>query len=1031
MSTEKKTHWRSWEDRNGGPPESRPARPGEVDLSQFSRRGFLETSGFALFLSALAGCSRQPARTALVPVKQVSGAVPGKTNHYASVCQACPAGCGMLVRCRDGRPIKLEGNPDHPLSRGGLCAVGQASVLELYDSLRLSAPLAGGKPADWKRVDREITAALEKIRTGGGAVRFLTGTTTSPTRRAMIERFLKPFADGRHVVYDPLSSSAILAAHERTHGAAVLPHYRLEKAEVIVSFDADFLGTWISPVEHTAAYHAQRAPHEESAEMSYHVQFESRLSLTGSKADRRICLRPDEIGLVMSHLAIRIAKKADQPLEVQDLAASPVPDDLLDELAERLWHAKGKSLVLCGCQDEDTQTVCNLLNELLGAYGTTIDLDRPSLQRQGRAEQLAELADEIRGGKIAALFLADVNPVYDLADGTELVEAIRKIPLVVSFANTADETAETARYVCPEGHPLETWGDAEPVAGLVSICQPSIRPLGKIRSLPASLATWMGSPRSDLQIVRDQWKTQIYPRAAGDTPFPTFWDRVLHDGFVEVKHEPAQPKTFDATAVHLNVPSPDVHSGSFTLVVYPKVGILDGRHAHNPWLQELPDPITKATWDNYACLSPATAAKLGVRDGDVVRITSSGQKGEAVSIELPVLVQPGQHDQVVAVALGYGSKATERFAGIGPKWIEGRSSLGPNGRVGTSVAPLLPGGSGVTLTHTGRHHALACTQQHPDITVPTHLATPGAERRPMIEETTLAAFHEDPHSGAHSHHHFEGELWVDDHTYRGHHWAMAIDLSKCTGCSACVIACQAENNVPVVGKDEVRRSREMHWIRIDRYYSENGEGGVDVAHQPMMCHHCDNAPCETVCPVLATAHSSEGLNQQVYNRCVGTRYCANNCPYKVRRFNWFEYAREDKLQNASLNPDITVRSRGVMEKCSLCVQRIQEAKIEAKRRGEPVADGAIQLACQQSCPAHAIVFGDLNNPESEISKLVAGPRTYQVLGELNVRPAVHYLRLVRNRDTSRSRLPSGTSPDKSHSASGTSPLRRETEPTHV
>ena len=1009
--TEKKKYWRSWEDRNGGSPEDRPARPGEIDLSQFSRRGFLETSGFALFLSALAGCSRQSARTALMPVKQAAGAVPGKANHYASVCQACPAGCGMLVKCRDGRPIKLEGNPDHPLSRGGLCAVGQASVLELYDSLRLSAPLIGGEPVDWKRVDREVTAALGKIRQSGGAIRFLTGTTTSPTRRAMIERFLQDFADARHVVYDPLSGSAILAAHQRTHGIAVLPHYRLDQAEVIASFDADFLGTWISPVEYAAAYQAGRVPSEQSAAMAYHVQFEPRMSLTGSKADRRECVRPEEIGLIMSHLATRIAKKAGAkgvgslfPSRAEGLPETLKPlaetekdsRPLLDELAERLWQAKGKSLVLCGSQDESAQTVCNLLNELLGAYGKTIDIERPSLQRQGRSSQLAELVEEIRGGKISALFIADVNPVYDLPGGAALAEAIRKIPLVVSFANTADETAETARYVCPEGHPLETWGDAEPVGGLVSVCQPTIRPLGKTRSLPASLASWMGSPRSDLQIVRDHWKTHIYPRAADQAAFPAFWDRVLHDGFVEVKHESPQAKPFDMAAAKLETSAPEANNESFSLVLYPKVGMLDGRHAHNPWLQELPDPITKATWDNYACLSPATAARLGLGDGDVVRITVGAGEGEAASIDLPALVQPGQHDQVVAVAIGYGSKATERFAGIGPQWIKGRSSLGPNGRVGTSVAPLAAG-SRVTLAATGEHHPLACTQRHHEITVPKHLATPGTERRPVIEETTLAAFHQDPHSGAHAHHHFDGDLWVDDHAYRGHHWALAIDLSKCTGCSACVIACQAENNVPLVGKDEVRRSREMHWIRIDRYYSENGEGGVDVAHQPMMCHHCDNAPCETVCPVLATAHSSEGLNQQVYNRCVGTRYCANNCPYKVRRFNWFEYAREDKLQNAALNPDITVRSRGVMEKCSLCVQRIQEAKIEAKRQGQPVPDGAIQPACQQSCPAKAIVFGDLNNPESEVSKLVAGPRTYQVLSELNVRPAVHYLRLVRNR----------------------------------
>jgi molybdopterin-containing oxidoreductase family iron-sulfur binding subunit len=449
--------------------------------------------------------------------------------------------------------------------------------------------------------------------------------------------------------------------------------------------------------------------------------------------------------------------------------------------------------------------------------------------------------------------------------------------------------------------------------------------------------------------------------------------------------------------------------GTYSLILYSKVGMPDASHAYNPWLHELPDPISKVTWDNYVCLSPALAAGLGVGDGDVVRLETGAGGDRPGELELPAFVQPGQHDRVVAVALGYGSLLSERFANIGPPWLQAGPTVGPDGLVGKNAARFLAwiGGSlrfgldGVRLTKTGRHQPLASTQSYHQVAVPQHLTLPGQERRPIIRETTLAAYRQEPAPATISRTAMGGpalpgateDLWPADHPLTRPHWGMVIDLNACTGCSACVVACQVENNIPVVGKDEVRRQREMHWLRIDRYYTER-DGGVDVAHQPMLCQHCGNAPCEVVCPVLATVHSDEGLNQQVYNRCVGTRYCANNCPYKVRRFNWFDYAHDDRLQNLVLNPDVTVRSRGVMEKCTFCVQRIEEAKREAR---QPLRDGALQTACQQSCPAQAIVFGNLNDPTSRVARLAVGPRSYQVLGELNIRPSVSYLSLVRNR----------------------------------
>ena len=1004
---------------------------GDNKKHDWSRREFLEASGFGLFLSALAGCSRTPVQNAFGYIQQPEGAVPGRSDWYASVCGACPAGCGLLVKNRDGRPIKLEGNPKHPLSQGGLCAAGQAAVLGLYDSQRLQSPLIAGKPATWDQVDQEIWARLKDIRDQGGAVRFLSETIISPTKRAMIRRFLegearpsnsteqpakdgehwKGFADVRHVIYDPLSSSAILDAYQRTHGTRILPQYRLDKADVIVSLDADFLGTWISPVAFTTQYQRGRVPEGKPAGMSHHVQFESRMSLTGSNADERFRVLPGELGLILSHLAVRLAQTRDVPLEKAELGQTPVPAAVLDHLAQRLWQSRGRSLVLCGSQDVHVQVLANFVNHLLDAYGATILLDRPAYSRQGDDRQLSALLGEIREGKVAALFIAGVNPVYELPAGEDLKGHLQQIPLVVSFGGHPDETAVMAHYVCPESHFLESWGDAEPAAGVVSVVQPALRPLGNTRTLTESLAAWMSQPRSAYELVQQHWEEAIYPRRENnkedtkENSFQSFWDETLERGYAELKADVPAVRNFERATVQLDEYAPERPADDFTLVLYPTIALLDGRHALNPWLQELPDPVTKVTWDNYACLSPATAAGLGVEDGDVIRIGTGAHDGEPHGLELPVLIQPGQHDRVVAVALGYGRQGTERFAKIAPVWIEARPLVGPNGLVGTNAAPWLAWEagvlryqrSGITLTKTGRRRALACTQRHHEITVPERLATPGAHRRPMIEETTLTAYRENPQPGGETRSEHDAGLWPDDHPYAGKRWGMAIDLARCTGCSACVVACQAENNVPVVGRDEVRRSREMHWIRIDRYYSDATDR-VDTAHQPMLCHHCANAPCENVCPVLATVHSEDGLSQQIYNRCVGTRYCANNCPYKVRRFNWFRYARDDQRENLVLNPDVTVRSRGVMEKCSFCVSGFRRRGWRRSDSGAKLADGDIEPACQQSCPAQAIVFGDLNDPQSRVSQLVASPRYYQVLAELNIRPAIGYLRRVRNRE---------------------------------
>ena len=1001
-------YWKSWEE---GPGASQLVQissdefpePLDRPAEQFSRRSFLKAAGFTAAVATLsAGCSHAPVEKAIPYLIQPEEIVPSVSYFYATTCGGCSAGCGVLAKNRDGRPIKLEGNPDHPISRGGLCAVGQASLLGLYDSRRLKEPHLDGKAASWEELDRQIIAQLDAIRRSGASIRLLSGTILSPTLNAQIKKFLGQFHDFRHIVYDALSNSAILDAHQETHGERLLPHFRFDKADVIVSFDADFLGTWISPVEFTRDYAAGRRLDTKPPRMSYHAQFESRLSVTGAKADCRVRVSPQELGESMARLASRLALFSGTPFPLAVNDSTGPQDAVLEDLAKKLWRARGRSLVLCGLQDVHLQLLTNYMNELLGNYGSTLDVARPSLQKSGNDRELQVLLDELNAGKVAALFLYGVNPVYSLPHGSQLAEWISKVPLVVSFADRVDETSAIARFVCPDHHPLESWSDAEPVLGHVSLFQPAIHPLGQTRAALESLSIWGGQPKTAYDAVRDSWRENIFPRVRSAGDFQTFWDRSVEAGFTVRSTEPPKTTRPKTTALRDVTKTPPA-SGKFSLVLYPKVAMLDGHHAENPWLQELPDPISKVTWDNYACLSPKAGQQLGLAEGDVIRLETDAPSTASTALELPVFIQPGQHDQVIAVALGYGSKGTERFSNIGPKWIFGRPDVGEDGRVGKNTSPLLSFKDGilqyfrenVSIRKTGKRHLLASTQTHHSLTLPENVPLLGGKRREIVRETTVSALVAHAKSPSAQPSKANG-LWPADHAYTGHRWAMAIDLTTCTGCSSCVVACQAENNIPVVGKDEVLRHREMHWMRIDRYYS--GQDEVDVLHHPMLCQQCDNAPCETVCPVLATVHSGEGLNQQIYNRCVGTRYCANNCPYKTRRFNWFNYMRDDVLQNLALNPDVTVRSRGVMEKCSFCVQRIEAARIEARRHDKPIADGQIQTACQQSCPAQALVFGDLNDPNSRVAKLTQDQRRFGVLEEFNFRPSVNYLALVRNRE---------------------------------
>jgi len=1003
----KRRYWRGIEEREGSaefratlksefpaPPKARaPAQSPE--LEQPHRRSFLVAAGFSIGGGVLASSCQRGAEERLVPLLRADEqGTPGKTYRYATTCGGCSAGCGVLGKTRDGRPILIEGNPDHPLSRGGVCAVGQASLLGLYDSQRLDRPRRAGQPLEREPFERELLQRLESVAQGGAY--FLTGTITSPSTEAAIARFMERFPGGTHVRYDALSCSAILEAHERTFGERVLPHYSFERARLIVGFDADFLGTWISPVEFTKAYTAGRSLQDGAAAFCRHVQFESRVSLTGSNADRRVPLGPEDAARALVRLAALLAEKAGEtvPENARQVAVDPPLEHELRALVAELWEARGHSLVVCGTNDVALQCVTNFVNRVLGNYGNTLDIAAPSLQASGDDRALAELLARMQSGGVKALFIAGANPAYDLPQAQEFRAALAGVELTVCFAEHLDETAELCEFVAPLPHYLEAWNDAEVVSGLVSLAQPVTAATGEVSTLRETLARWSGDARTDHELLRAYWQAQLFPLQRGEASFDAFWNRTLQDGFARIERAPVAPGSVWHGAFEWPASASPRAAGALALVLYPKVGMLDGRHALNPWLHELPDPVTKAVWDNYVCLAPALATHLGIEQGDVVRVRAAGSAvtGNGIELELPTLIQPGQAPEVVAIAVGYGRKGTDRFQGIGPNWIFKQDTVADGGVVGRNAFALGACGS-VVLEPTGKKAHIAQTQTHHTLSEPEEL---GGRVRDHVHETTLAAYRQDPASG-NPREPEAPQLWKDDHPYKEHHWGLAIDLNRCTGCSACLIGCQSENNVPVVGKDEVYRRREMHWIRIDRYYAGD-DAHVEVVHQPVMCQHCDNAPCESVCPTLATVHSSEGLNQQVYNRCVGTRYCANNCPFKVRRFNWFEYWTEEKRENLALNPDVATRSRGVMEKCSMCIQRIQEAKAESVRNGVPLRDGDIQTACQQSCPGDAIVFGDRNDPSSRLAKLAADPRHYHLLENMNLRPGVGYLTKVRDRE---------------------------------
>jgi len=947
-----------------------------VETTPTGRRDFLKLFGFAIASAAVLNSCEQPVRKAIPYLIKPDEVTPGIANYYASTFFDGNDFCSILVKVRDGRPIKIEGNMLSSVTKGGTSARVQASILSLYDTARYRNPMISGNETSWEQADAEITEELKRIKEKNGTIAIVTPTINSPSTLAVVEEFKKAYPTTRHIQYDAVSANGMSLANKEVFGREVIPSYHFEKAKIIVGFGADFLGSWLMPVEYTKQYSSGRKLENGSTEMSYHIHFEAGLSLTGSNADKRVIVKNSQQKLVLANLYNQIASK--EGLELINSPSSPIDTG---NLAEKLLKNKGESLIVCGSNDVETQLIVNAINYALGNYGTTIDFNTPLNLKKGKDSEMAVLTEELNQGKIAGLILYGVNPVYDFYDGESFLSGIKKVDLSVSIPNLKDETAEECKYLCPDHYSLEAWNDYEIKPGYYSLAQPAIRPLFKTRAVQESLLKWIGTETDYLDYIKSYWEENIYPASGFEWSFYNFWVKSLQDGVFEKPDSKMDEIHYKAPLFSEIKSSED---NELELDLYQNVNVGDGRQANNPWLQELPDPISKITWDNYASISMRLAEEMSLEEGNLIKINDD--------IILPVLVQPGQEYKTISVALGYG----RGHAGIVAEGV------GDNGYrlVHFNGQTRLYSETRIQVEKTDGKHEFARTQTHHSM-----------EGRAIIRETTLTEYREKPNAGNELHEEIEKHhtSLYKAREFKGHHWGMAVDLNSCVGCNACVVACSSENNVPVVGKEQVKMAREMHWIRIDRYYSGDLEN-PEVVRQPVMCQHCDNAPCENVCPVGATTNSKEGINQMAYNRCIGTRYCNNNCPYKVRRFNFRDYNGADSipfntydpegmtvdLRRMVLNPDVVVRAKGVIEKCSLCVQRIQEKKLNAKLENRMLEDGEIIPACAQACPADAIVFGDMNNEESKINKFFKNPRNYHLLEELHTLPSVGYLTKVRN-----------------------------------
>jgi molybdopterin-containing oxidoreductase family iron-sulfur binding subunit len=938
-----------------------------------SRRDFLKVFGFSFASAAiLAGCKR-PVQNAIPYVIQPPEITPGKSLYYATSFYDGHEYSGILVKTRDGRPLKIEGNILSAFNKEGTTARVQASVLSLYDDARLKYPTGNNLPVEWDTIDKQIISELARINLAGGDIVLLTSSIISPTTIKLINQFGATFKNFKWVQYDAVSYSAILEANSLCFGKAVIPDYHFRNARLVVSINADFLGTWISPVHFISGYVSRRKLNNGEKDMLGHIHFESGMSLTGSNADIRKKIKPSEEKILLVDLYNKIADKTG----ADKFPGLPFKEDLT-ELADNLIALKGRSIVVSGTNNVDIQIIVNGINTLLGNYTDCIDLNNNLNIASGIDSKMENLVNDLNTGKVKALLMYNVNPVYDYPGSNKFLNGLKNTELTVNMAVSLNETVGKGKYECPVHHYLESWDDAEIIPGQLSLSQPCINPLFDTRSFQDSLLKWSGSSILYHDYLIANWEKEFFPHS-DISDFRSFWDMSLRNGVFSYNIPDNKPVLFKKEILSRAIGTlENIPASGFEIVISESVALGTGMHANNPWLMELPDPVLRQCWENVASISISDAEKLYIQTGTMIKLTDG--------LILPAFIQPGQAEGTISVSLGYG------HTNSGPVCDNIGVNLYPFVRI--SEGNRMYGFAVDRLENTLKESQLALTQVHYSM-----------EGRPIVRDTGFSKYKNNPSSGNEIHKEFESthKTLYPDVKHTGFHWGLAIDLNSCVGCNSCVIACQAENNIPVVGKEEVIRRRIMHWIKIDRYYSDAPDN-PKVYFQPLACQHCDNAPCENVCPVSATTHSSEGLNQVTYNRCIGTKYCINNCPYKVRRFNWYRYTNNkafdfntaSDLGKMVLNPDVTVRERGVVEKCSFCVQRIQEKKLQAKLENRTLNDNEIKTACMQACPSEAIVFGNLNDPDSKVSRLFSDPRCYHLLEELHTLPNTGYLTKVWN-----------------------------------
>ncbi|CDF77934.1 quinol:cytochrome oxidoredutase, iron-sulfur binding subunit [Formosa agariphila KMM 3901] len=1046
-----------------------------LESSSTSRRDFLKYVGFSTAAASLAACEG-PVIKSIPYVVQPEQIIPGVANYYATTIADGFDFASVLVKTREGRPIKIENN-SLAKTNGSANARVNASVLGLYDSLRVQGPTKGGSPVSWNDFNSEVASKLSSLSSAGKEIVLLTQTFASPSTERLINTFKEKYGNVRHVVYDAISESAALDAYQAKYGRRGLANYNFAQAETIVSFGADFIGDWQGG-GYDAGYSKGRIPQD--GKMSKHIQFEANMSLTGANADKRVPSTPSQQKIALAKLYGYI---------VGSSVAGTLPEHIeaaVKTTAAQLKKAGAAGVVVTGIQDVNAQALVLEINTALGSRAFKPRV--PVLTRQGNDKDVAQLVADMNSGRIGGIIMSGVNPLYSLPNAAQFAEGLKKTELAVTFSMKSDETASQTEYLAAAPHYLESWGDVELKRGHYALTQPTIRPLFDTKQFQDALLTWTDNSMSYHDYIKETWNASIlggasFNQAIHDGSFiagslgalvngvsketveevkttlkekkqRTWAGGVIHDAAVgiglakEDKDEYVTSKTsktvsngngilggegfvineISGAAVASALVS-SANADGLELVLYSKTGMGDGQQANNPWLQEFPDPITRTSWDNYLTVSKADAEALGLMNKHVA---NGGLNGSYASVtvdgytleKVPVLIQPGQAKGSVGLSFGYG-----RTAGLKEEMQTGVNAFG--------LYQNFNNIQNVSVSAVAGEHEFACVQLHNTL----------MGRGDIIKETTLEIFNTKDKKEWNSVpvvslNHVETpvtspdvDLWDEFDRTIGHHFNLSIDLNACTGCGACVIACHAENNVPVVGKSEIRRSRDMHWLRIDRYYSsdesfeednikkdefsglfgdkgslggfgelEHASENPQVAFQPVMCQHCNHAPCETVCPVAATSHGRQGQNQMAYNRCVGTRYCANNCPYKVRRFNWFlyngndefDYHMNDDLGRMVLNPDVVVRSRGVMEKCSMCIQMTQKTVLDAKRDGREIKDGEFQTACSAACSSGAMVFGDINDKESKVAHLKEDNRMYHLLEHIGTKPNVIYQTKVRN-----------------------------------